>query len=68
MIVTDGDDHVLTSSKTTKVNSASSRDVLQSCLPAPGGNNDLKFFLMYLDRTTFGRMEGEMIRGMSPNK
>ena len=46
MIVTDGVDHVLTSSMTTKVNSASSRDVLQYCLPAPGGNNDLKLFLM----------------------
>ena len=49
MIVTDGVDHVLTSSKTTKANSASSRDVLQTCLPAPGGNNDLKLFLMNLD-------------------
>ena len=49
MIVTDGADHVLTSSKTTKANSASSRHVLQSSLPAPGGNNDLKLFLMYLD-------------------
>ena len=45
-IVTDGVDHVLTSSKTTKVNSASCRDVLQSCLPAASGNNDLKLFLM----------------------
>ena len=44
MIVTDGVDHVLTSSKTTKANSATSRDVLKSGLPAPGGNNDLNFF------------------------
>ena len=49
MIVTDEVDRVFTSSKTTKANSVSSRDVLQSCLPAPGGNNDFQLFLMYLD-------------------